>query len=193
MLSWGQKWMFWAFWNSHFGFFASVWLTKLKTFFGKARGKSHVDFRTQCVIMTQITWHPTRYYMSHFQILDKTDSFLKNVSNVLDSKKGRLHLWGTAHLFFSSVVAHLAQQSCDSVVTTSLLTLPQRCGTVENESCVNVSFRRCDNVALRCCQDVPTTLLQRRHNIKHWISGAFYYELFWYFSLHRNLRELQKC
>ena len=26
------------------------------------------------------------------QIFDKTDSFLKNVSNVLDNKKGRLHL-----------------------------------------------------------------------------------------------------
>ena len=37
---------------------------------------------------------------------------------------------------------------------------------------------RCDNVALRCYQDVATTLLQRRHNIKHWISRPFYYGLF---------------
>ena len=27
------------------------------------------------------------YYMLHFQILDKIDSFLKNVSDVLESKK----------------------------------------------------------------------------------------------------------
>ena len=31
--------------------------------------------------------------MIHFQIFDKIDSFLKNISNVLDSKKARLHLW----------------------------------------------------------------------------------------------------
>ena len=53
----------------------------------------------------------------------------------------------------------------DNHVTTSLLTLSQRCGTVENESCADVGFRGCDNVALRRYQDVATTLLQRRHNI----------------------------
>ena len=53
--------------------------------------------------------------------------------------------------------AQLAQRRCDSVVTTSLLTLSQRCGTVENASCTDVSFRRCDNVALQRCQDVATT------------------------------------
>ena len=56
-------------------------------------------------------------------------------------------------------------------------TLSQRCGTVENESCADVSFRRCDNVALQRFQDVVTTLLQRRHNIKHWVSRPFYYGL----------------
>ena len=65
-----------------------------------------------------------------------------------------------------------------NVVKTSLLTLPQRFGTVENESCADVSFRRCDNVALRRYQDVGTTLLQHHHNIKHWISRPFYYGLF---------------
>ena len=30
--------------------------------------------------------------MRHFQIFDKIDIFLKNVSNVLDSKNGRLHI-----------------------------------------------------------------------------------------------------
>ena len=73
----------------------------------------------------------------------------------------------------------LLRPSWDSdVVTTSLLTLSQRCGTVENESCTDVSFRRCDNVALQRCQDVASTLLQRRHNIKHWITRPFYYGLF---------------
>ena len=75
-------------------------------------------------------------------------------------------------------IAQLAQRRCDKVVTTSLLTLSQRCGTVENESCTDVSFRRCDNVALQRCQDVASTLLQRRHNIKHWITRPFYYGLF---------------
>ena len=72
----------------------------------------------------------------------------------------------------------LALRRCDNVVTMSLLTLSQRCGTVENESCVDVGFRGCDNVALRRYQDVATTLLQRHHYIKHWISRPFYYRLF---------------
>ena len=45
--------------------------------------------------------------------------------------------------------AQLAQRRFDNVVTTSLLTLSQRCDTVKNESCADVGFRRCDNVALR--------------------------------------------
>ena len=59
----------------------------------------------------------------------------------------------------------LAQLRCDNVVTKSLLTLSQRCDTVENESCADVGFRRSDNVALRRYQDVAITLLQCRHNI----------------------------
>ena len=43
------------------------------------RGESHSDFRMQSVIMTQITQPPTLYHMRHFQIFDKTNSFLKNV------------------------------------------------------------------------------------------------------------------
>ena len=53
--------------------------------------------------------------------------------------------------------AQLAQQCCHNVVTTSLLTLSQRCGTFENESCTDVSFWRCNSFALRRCQDVATT------------------------------------
>ena len=41
--------------------------------------------------------------------------------------------------------------------------------------------------------DVVKTLPQRCHNIKHWISRPFYYRLFWFLSLHRNARQLQKC
>ena len=55
----------------------------------------------------------------------------------------------------------LAQGRCGNVVTTSLLTLSQRCGTVENESCFNVSFQRRDNVVVRRCQDVAKTLPQQ--------------------------------
>ena len=72
----------------------------------------------------------------------------------------------------------LAQRRCDNIVTTSLLMLSQRCGTIENESCADVGFGRCDNVALRRYQDVAATLLQRRWNIEHWISSPFYYRLF---------------
>ena len=60
----------------------------------------------------------------------------------------------------------------------SLLTLSQRRGMVENESCADVGFRRCDNVALRRYQEVRTMLLQRHHNIKYWIYMPFYYRLF---------------
>ena len=45
-------------------------------------------------------------------------------------------------------LSQLAQRRCDNVVTTSLLTLSQRCGTVKNVSCVDVGSRRCDNIPL---------------------------------------------
>ena len=32
---------------------------------------------------------PTPYYMGHFQVFNKIDSFFKNVLNVFGSKKGR--------------------------------------------------------------------------------------------------------
>ena len=59
--------------------------------------------------------------------------------------------------FILTVFTQLAQRRCDNVVTTSLLTLSQRCGTVENESCADVGFQRCDNFALRRYQDVAET------------------------------------
>ena len=54
-------------------------------------------------------------------------------------------------------LTQLAQRRYDNVVTTSLLTLSERCDTVENVSCADVGFRRCDNVALRRYQAVATT------------------------------------
>ena len=68
----------------------------------------------------------------------------------------------------------LAQGLRDNVVKTSWLTLSQRRGTAQNESCGDVGLQRCDNVAVRRCQDVVTTLLQRRRNIKHLVSRPFY-------------------
>ena len=76
------------------------------------------------------------------------------------------------------VKSQLAQRRFDNVETTSLLTLSERCYTVENESCTDVSSRRCGKVALQRCQDVASTLLQRRHNTKHLITRPFYYGLF---------------
>ena len=46
------------------------------------RGESHVDFRTHCFMMTQITSRPQPLvfcYLHYFQILDKIVSFLENV------------------------------------------------------------------------------------------------------------------
>ena len=38
--------------------------------------------------------------MRYFQIFDKINSFLKNVSSVFDSKKARLHLWRAAEFAY---------------------------------------------------------------------------------------------
>ena len=76
------------------------------------------------------------------------------------------------------IKSQLAQRRFDNVETTSLLTLSERCGTVENESCTDVSSRRCYKVALQRCQDVGSTLLQRCHKNKHLITRPFYYGLF---------------
>ena len=37
--------------------------------------------------MMQMTWLPTPYYMRHFQIFDKIDSFLKTFPMSLTAKK----------------------------------------------------------------------------------------------------------
>ena len=42
----------------------------------------------------------TPYYMRYFQVFDKIDSFLKNGTNGLGIKKGKLDLWRTAYNFW---------------------------------------------------------------------------------------------
>ena len=55
----------------------------------------------------------------------------------------------------------------DDHVTTSLLTLSRRCGTVENQSCADVGFRRCDNVGFRRFDNVALqrSLSRRCHKV----------------------------
>ena len=104
------------------------------------------------------------------------------ISRSLLCPENWLHAWSTTMVGWQS-----------KRFTAGTVTLWQRCGTVENESCADVSFWRCDNVALRRYQDFATTLLQRHRNINHWISRPFYYGTFWFLSLHQNVRELRKC
>ena len=75
-------------------------------------------------------------------------------------------------LLFKQIL-ELAQRGCGNVVTTSRLTLSQRCGKLGNKSCGDVSFHRCDNIVARRCQDVATTLLQCRYNINQWLRRCF--------------------
>ena len=60
--------------------------------------------------MTQITRPPptTPYYIRHFQIFNKIYSFLKNISNVPDSKKCKFHLWGTALFIYNCWLTFLS-------------------------------------------------------------------------------------
>ena len=99
-------------------------------------------------------------------------------------------MWQIVEITWQSI-AQLAQWRCANV-TTSWLTLSQRCGTLKHESWGEVGHRHCDNVAVQRYQDVASTLLQHRHNINQLVSRPFYYGLFWFFSRHRNVRELQK-
>ena len=49
------------------------------------RGRSHISFRKQCVILMQTRWHPrfpTPCHMRHSQNFDKINSFLKSVLNI---------------------------------------------------------------------------------------------------------------
>ena len=56
---------------------------------------SHISiFHTPCIVMTSIPVFFT-----------KSIVFVKHVSNALDSKKGRLHLWKTAQFTYSCWLA----------------------------------------------------------------------------------------
>ena len=58
--------------------------------------------------------------------------------------------------------------------------------------CHNVVAWSKMRVVVTSVSGVATSLLQRCHNIKHLVSRPFYYGQFWFFSRHRNVRELQK-
>ena len=51
---------------------------------------ARLHFFNSYVIKKQITWplSPNPYYMRHFKIFDKIQSFLKNLLNAPGSKKG---------------------------------------------------------------------------------------------------------
>ena len=117
-------------------------------------------------------------YFSLFSMYTSHDVFPKKDVNCIKE-------FVIAYLSNRLITAQPAQRRCDNVATTSWLMLWQRCSTVENESCGDVSAR--------LCQDVATTLLQRHLNIKHWSYKPFYYGQFWFLSRYRNVRELQKC
>ena len=60
------------------------------------RGELHIDFRTHWVIMAQRTWpllSPVPFYLYHFQIFDKIDSFPKKCFIAFMIKKGELHVF----------------------------------------------------------------------------------------------------
>ena len=99
------------------------------------------------------------------------------------------HLWTTASqntkTTFPAGTATLWQR-CHNVVVDVVTTLwhgrkwelcQRRFPTLWQRRSPTLS-RRCHNV------------LQRRHNSQHWISRPFYYRLFWFLSLQRNMREL---
>ena len=52
--------------------------------FHTLKGESHINFRTQFLIMTQTRWPlpPLPCHICHFHNFDKTDSFLKAVLNI---------------------------------------------------------------------------------------------------------------
>ena len=76
-------------------------------------------------------------------------------------------------------------------------TLPQRrcwrCHNVVARSKMRMVPTSVSDVVTMSLSDVVKTLLQRRHNIKHWITRSFYHWAFWFLYLDRNLKELEKC
>ena len=75
---------------------------------------------------------------------------------MLDSVFNKVAGLKACNIMEKKLEPQLAQRGCYKV-TTSWLTLSERCGTVENEICGDVRIRRCNNVAVRRCQGVATT------------------------------------
>ena len=87
-------------------------------------------------------------------------------------------LWDKIPSWHRDVVTTLSQRRC------------WRCHNVVARSKMRVVPTSVSNVVTTLLSNVIKTLLKHRHNIKHWISRPFYYRLFWFLSLHRNVREL---
>ena len=67
----------------HFHVLITFFLANLVTECNVVKGwATHIDFRKQCVIMTQTRWTQPSCHMHHSQNFDKTDSFLKSVLNI---------------------------------------------------------------------------------------------------------------
>ena len=94
-----------------------------------------------------------RIWLLRYYILLCITSFYIITDYILLYNLMCLEFWERLHQFglITCFTTQLAQRRCDNVVTTSWLTLSQRCGKVENESCGDVSFRRCENVVVRRC------------------------------------------
>ena len=62
-------------------------------------GESHIDFRTNWIIMIQSIWTPAHCYLRHFQIFDKIDSSPKKVLNVSRLKKANYSFEELSNLY----------------------------------------------------------------------------------------------
>ena len=88
---------------------------------------------------------------------------------------------------------HTSPSWHSDVVTTLWQRRCWRCDNVVARSKMRVVPTSVPDVVTTSPSNVVKTLPQRRHNIKHWISvRPFYYGLFWFLYLHRNVK-LQKC
>ena len=89
-------------------------------------------------------------------------------------------------------VAFLISSWHSNVVTTLEQGRCWRCHNIVARSKMRIVPRSVSDNVTTSLSDVIKALLQRRHNIKHWISRPFYERLFYFLSLHRSVGELQK-
>ena len=90
-------------------------------------------------------------------------------------------------------VAFLISSWHSDVVTTLEQPLCWHCRNIVARPKMRIVPRSVSDNVTMSLSDVIKALLQRRHNNKHWISRPFYYGLFCFLSLDRNVKELQKC